>query len=276
MSSLCRWWRLRGGVFGVLFLVCGVAQGGPPTATAQAAGKPSGRGSSAADLKLTRPSNRQAATPADDGGELVDRVERRQQAVAGFLRAEVRNTLSRARARSATDPEQAENDLKLLRDQVERSGELQPAMRAQLVEQVDAELKSVRRQAQLQAERRLRRQQIVAEGEARERIYRELALQEQKVDQLMSRYNALLDEQRFRDAEATANIAEELQPERPGLRGAELTARMAGYTADVSAVRDLRHRGFVATTQQIELAYIPTPDEPPILYPDPETWQLLT
>jgi hypothetical protein len=63
---------------------------------------------------------------------------------------------------------------------------------------------------------------------------------------------------------------------RPGLRGAELTARMTGYTADMNAVRDLRHKGVVDAMYQIELSHIPTPDEPPILYPDPEVWQLLT
>jgi hypothetical protein len=41
-------------------------------------------------------------------------------------------------------------------------------------------------------------------------------------------------------------------------------------------VRDLRHKGVIDAMYQIELSHIPTPDEPPILYPDPEVWQLLT
>ncbi|HEV7221327.1 MAG TPA: hypothetical protein VGN42_01405, partial [Pirellulales bacterium] len=61
-----------------------------------------------------------------------------------------------------------------------------------------------------------------------------------------------------------------------GLRDAELTARMTGYTADMNAVRDARHKGVIDATYQIELALVPQPDEPPILYPDPEVWQLLT
>lgn len=41
-------------------------------------------------------------------------------------------------------------------------------------------------------------------------------------------------------------------------------------------VRFLRHKGIVDQLYQIELSRIPTPDEPPILYPDRETWRLLT
>lgn len=281
MSSFCRTWRLRGGTFGILLLAGGVAQGGAPSGPAQNAGPHQNAGQAngrqaANDLKLTRPANSPIAAPTFGAGELVDQVESQQRAVAGFLQAEVRNALRNARGQAATDPEQAENHLKLLRDKLARSVELEPATRARLVEQIDGELKAVRRQAKVQAERRLQTQQIAAEREARERLNRQLGLQEQKVDQLMSRYNALVAERRFREAEAVAGIAEEMQPNRAGLRGAELTARMAGDTLGILAVRDLRHRGFVDATQQVELANIPTPDEPPILYPDPETWQLLS
>jgi hypothetical protein len=67
-----------------------------------------------------------------------------------------------------------------------------------------------------------------------------------------------------------------MSPKTPGLRTAELTARMVGYTADIMAVVDARHKGVIDSMFQTELSHIPTPDEPPILYPDPEVWQLLT
>src|SRR6185437_14350630 len=73
-----------------------------------------------------------------------------------------------------------------------------------------------------------------------------------------------------------ANIAEEMKPGQAGLRGAELTARMTGYSADMNAVRDMRQKGFVDAAFQVELSHVPSPGEPPIVYADPETWQLLT
>lgn len=288
MKTSCRSWRLAGGACGIILSLLGVVQGGPPT-RGEAAEKAAARESSAAiprrskdaaapnDLKLMRSHGRQAdASDEAADGDLLDQVDRQNGLQKGFLRREVRSAVRQARALAGTDPGQAENDLKLLADKVGRASELSAEVRSELVEQLQAELRLIRRQAQVQSERRLRAQQVAAEGEARERIVHQLASQEQKTDQLMSRYNALLDAQRFRDAEAVAGIAAELQPGRPGLRGAELTARMTGYTADATAVRDMRHKGVVDVGQQIELSNVPTPDEPPILYPDPESWQLLT
>ncbi|HVA48300.1 MAG TPA: VWA domain-containing protein [Pirellulales bacterium] len=220
------------------------------------------------------PAGRAAAEAAD--GELLNELERQNRVVEGFLRAEVNNALSKANAGMALDPEATRNDLKLLMDKVQQASELSTEVRAQLVSKIVATLRAANRMAILKEEQTLQRQQIVAEGEARERIVRELFLQEEKVDQIMSRFGALMDEERYRDAEALADIAEEMLPGRAGLRGAELTARMLGYQADTNAVLDMRRKGFVDALFQIELSHVPTADEPPIIYPDPEVWQLLT
>jgi hypothetical protein len=293
MRTSSQAWRISGGAFGIVCLLFGAAQGGPPAPAARA--KPAdasakadrdvpkarrAAGGTSNDLRLRRPGRAQAAqtappTAANDG-ELIDKIERQNRLFEGFLRAEVRNTLDQARAVLSTHPEQAEAMLKTLLAKVRRAGELSSEARTQLINQIDATLRSANRQAQAQTERQLRAQQVAAEGEARERIQRELSLQEEKVDQLMSRFNALMDEERYRDAEVLADIAEELNPGRPGLRGAELTARMTGYTADITAVRDMRQKGFVDAAFQIELSHVPSADEPPIRYPAPEVWQLLT
>ncbi|HEV3340101.1 MAG TPA: hypothetical protein VG125_07080 [Pirellulales bacterium] len=246
-----------------------------------------GRQPAAGDLRLVRAQSRQpsreeasagsqpdAAEAAD--GELLDQVERQQRVVEGFLRVEVNNALNQANAAMGVDPEGTRDWLKLLLDKVQHAAELAPEVRAQLVDKIEAALRAASRKLVVKTELDLTRQQIAAESEARERINRELFLQEQKVEQLMARFGALMDEERYRDAEAIADIAEEIEPGRPGLRGAELTARMVGYTADTLAVLDMRRKGFVDAAFQIELSHVPTADEPPILYPDPEVWQLLT
>ncbi|HVX12135.1 MAG TPA: VWA domain-containing protein [Pirellulales bacterium] len=239
------------------------------------------RQSNAKNMRLVRAQPAEAVPPAvaeneAADGELLDEIEHQTRVVQGFLQAEVNHELNVANASMGSDPEATRDRLKLLLDKVQRTAELNPEVRAQLVDKIEASLRSANRMATLKAEQDLQRQQILAEGEARERINRALFLQEQKVDQLMSRFNALMDEERYRDAETLADIAEEIEPGRPGLRGAELTARMVGFTADMNAVRDMRYRGFVDACYQIELSHVPTSDEPPILYPDPEVWQLLT
>ncbi|MGH7138425.1 MAG: STN domain-containing protein, partial [Pirellulales bacterium] len=235
------------------------------------------------DLRLARAQAEESPPAAQDGdageaadGELLDEVERQNRVWQGFLQSEVNNELNHANAAMSTDPEGALGRLKLMMDKVQHTAELNPEVRAQLVGKIEAALRSANRMATLKTQKDLERQQILAEGDARERINRELFLQQQKVDQLMARFNALMDEERFRDAEALADIAEEMQPGTPGLRGAELTARMVGWTADMTQIRDMRHKGFVDATMQIELSHVPTSDEPPILYPDPEVWQMLT
>ncbi|HEX7376762.1 MAG TPA: vWA domain-containing protein, partial [Pirellulales bacterium] len=236
------------------------------------------------DLRLARRAPPEKLAPGPDAdrpaeagdGDLLDDVERQNHMLQEFLQKAVATELTQANVKVANDPEGTLDELKLLMDKVQKSAELDPQVRAQLVAKIEAALRSAHRLASVQAEKTLERQQIIAEGEARERINRELFLQEQKVDQLMSRFNALMDEERFRDAEVLADISEELMPNQPGLRGAELTARMVGWTTDMAQIRDMRHRGFVDATMQIELSHIPTADEPPVLYPDPEVWQLLT
>ncbi|HVA48612.1 MAG TPA: hypothetical protein VNH11_19760 [Pirellulales bacterium] len=283
MRSLFQSWQLAGGALGIVLLLLGAAQGGAPASVngagkaAAAAQKPrrTDGGATSNDLKLIKPRGRnQAADTAD--GELLDQTDRQNRTVEGFLRAEVRNGLNRARQTMGSNPEQAQETLQLLIDKVRRAGELRAKVRTQLVESLEAALRAARREVQAQAERRLEAQQAAAEREALERINRALFLQEQKTDQLMLRFNALMGEERYRDAEALAAIAEEMNPGQAGLRGAELTARMVGYAADMNAVRDMRHRGFVDAAYQVELSHVSSPDEPPIIYPDVETWQLLT
>ena len=175
-----------------------------------------------------------------------------------------------------SDPENAVGLLKLTLENVMSAPELAPEVRSQLRDLVEAALHTASQQAMVKAERDLRQAEIDAESKARERISRELFVQEEKVNQLMARFNSLMDEERYRDAEAIANIAEEMSPGTSGLRTAELTARMVGYTSDIMAVVDARHRGVVDSMFQVERSHIPQSDEPPILYPDPEVWQLLT
>ncbi len=217
----------------------------------------------------------QAAEEGADG-ELLDELERQQHVYVQFLRSEVQNAVRDAARLTGVDPENALNLLKLTLEKVNQAPELDPEVRSQLRDKLEGAMQIASRQALVKAERDLQRQQIDAEVKAREQINRELFLTEEKVDQLIARFNALMDEERYRDAEAVANIAEEMSPNTPGLRSAELTARMIGYTADMQAVVDARNKGVIDSMYQIELSHVPTPDEPPILYPDPEVWQLLT
>ena len=97
-----------------------------------------------------------------------------------------------------------------------------------------------------------------------------------KVKQLMERFNSLMSEGRYRDAEAVAADAEKKLPNNPVPVLATLEARMVGYYANFMQLREDRQKGVVDTLYQVERSHIPFPDEPPIVYPDAEWWQQMT
>ena len=209
-------------------------------------------------------------------GELLDQVERRGRVFEGFLRTEVQGAIKQARGMMTTDAENAGSKLKVVLEKVQQSSDLNSDVRSQLGDQVRAALQAAGRQGLVQAERDLRRQQIAAEVEARERIHREMFVRELKVEQLMARFSSLMDEERYRDAEAVADIAKQMEAGRAGLLTAELDARMVGYASDMAHLRDTRYKGFVDACYATETSSVPASDEPPILYPVPEVWQTLT
>jgi len=231
--------------------------------------------------RLSKPTRLGRSETADEPGNaadgaLLDQVERRGRVFEGYLRTEVQGAIKQARGMMATDAENAGSKLKVVLEKVQQSSELNSDVRSQLSEQVRAALQAAGRQELVQADRALRRQQVAAEVEARERINRDMFVREQKVEQLMARFSTLMEEERYRDAEVVADIAEQLEPGHAGLRTAELDARMVGYASDMAHLRDTRYKGFVDACYATETSAIPNSDEPPILYPNPEVWQTLT
>jgi outer membrane lipopolysaccharide assembly protein LptE/RlpB len=241
---------------------------------AQHPAEPAAEGSEAAggDLRLAGPRDGHPdVVPLE--ADLLNGVERQQRVVEGFLWSEVSDSLTRANSSMTSDPSAAGYQLKVLLDKVQHAADVRPELRAQMIDKIEAGLRLASRASTAKVERDLRQQQAGAAAEARERMTRALAMEEQKVDQLMSRFDSLMAEERYRDAEEVADMAEEFAP---ALRGAELTARMTGYSAGNNAVRDMTYKGVVDALFQVELSNVPTPDDPPIIYPDPGVWQLLS
>ncbi|HET6880262.1 MAG TPA: vWA domain-containing protein [Pirellulales bacterium] len=233
----------------------------------------------AEDLRMT-PAKASFTTAADtDGpadGQLLDDIERQKRVVQGFLWAEVTDSLNHANSVMSVDPEGTRDQLKLLLEKVQRTAEVSPEARTQMVDRIESGLRAASRIASVKTELDLRHQEATAAAEARDRINRDLLIDQQKVDQLMSRFDALMAEERYRDAEVVAGLAEEMQPNQPGLRTAELTARTTAHTAGILGAREMRHKGGFDMLYGVELSNIPTADDPPIIYPDPGVWQLLS
>ncbi len=177
----------------------------------------------------------------------------------------------------STEPDAATQELKLTLEKVRQTAELNPDVRDQLVDVLQSALRqAAKRKIEVDA---AHQQQLENAAAAQERLVvtENLLRNQQKVQQLMQRFNSLMNEGRYVLAEEAAAVeAKKLVPDSPVPRLAELEARQVGYYVDFMKLRDQRWKGVVDVLYQVERAHIPFSDNPPIVYPDAETWQALT
>jgi hypothetical protein len=214
--------------------------------------------------------------PLSDAGALVDEVNQRNDVIRGYMQTEVRNAIADARAMMRTEPQTAIDRLKLVQESVANVPELSPEVRAQLRDSLDAALREASRQAYLKTERDLQNQELAAAVEDRRQVLESLLLKEQKIDQLMKRFESLVAQEQFLDAEILARNARELDPHRLATGLGETKSHMQQSLREQQDLRYRRQVGLIDTLASVERSHIPTPDEPPILYPDPEVWRRLT
>ena len=227
----------------------------------------------------------QGKAPKDDNsllaevardGVFLDQVEQERRVFEEMLMKEVQNTVLDARERMTSDPQQVIQDLKLSLEGVSRASDLSAARRAQLLDKLQNTLKEARHRAVLKDELDRQREEEMASSQARKLLNERLHRSIERKKQLMARFNALIDEKRYLDAEEVAQITEEVDSQGVTPRVATIWSRhkRAHYLQQVA--RTARHAAFFDTMYQVELAHIPFPDVPPIIYPDADEWEDLT
>ena len=99
----------------------------------------------------------------------------------------------------------------------------------------------------------------------------------------MERFDSLMAEGRYRLAEESAALrgparSSSAPCRRRNRRWSQprTTLAFAGAYDDIMAVRVAAQKGFVDSMYQTEKSHVPVPDDPPIVYPDAETWKELT
>ena len=221
----------------------------------------------------------------DGDGALLAEAENQRRVMQESVKTEVRTAINDARTRMVSDPDVVSEDLKLELEQVRKAPELEPGLRAQLAGQLETALQDAARRASEKVEREIHEQEFQSELDARQQLNRELVVNQQKADSLMIRFNALLDERRYRDAEDAATLARDILPvlrdtPEPGntiaTTAGPLEARTSGYIYDMIVLKERRQKGMIETLYSVEVAQIPQSDEPPIVYPSAEEWMLKT
>ena len=84
-----------------------------------------------------------------------------------------------------------------------------------------------------------------------------------------------MDEGRYKIAEEVSIEAKVVPDSLTPLSGL-MNSRQIGSLVEGLALRTERQRKMVDTLFQVEKAFVPFPDEPPIVYPDAEVWRQLT
>jgi tetratricopeptide (TPR) repeat protein len=250
----------------------GQPAGGNPAPAAAGAAKPA-TGEPALDLQGPG-----AAPPAvvPGAGALVEQYQQRQNLLAQMVSSDVTQTINRARSIMAETPDAAINELKLQMENVRRVPELDEAVRTRLLGQLEAAIREAQRRQQIKEERDRERDINLAKARERTLLQESLLRREEKIRQIMDRFSALMDERKYAQAEEGAMT---LRQEAPGIAigtQALTHVQMSSALVQMWQLRAERERQFYATLAQVEHSHIPFPDEPPIAYPDADTWQQLT
>ncbi|NQU20353.1 MAG: VWA domain-containing protein, partial [Candidatus Nealsonbacteria bacterium] len=214
---------------------------------------------------------------APNDGAFVQAFSREKSLIDQIIKTEVLNAVNQARGMMGTDPERAMQDLKITLEGVKRATDLNPDIRDQLSGVIQAAIQeSGRRKIELDHRQQKEHEDLAA---ARERrlLVENLMHKEMKIDQLMERFNSLMDEGRYELAEEA--VAKEVTAEDPDNSVGILATHQARFTEAIAhnmVLRVMRQKGVVDTLMQVEMSSIPTPDEPPIVYPSAEVWQELS
>ena len=214
--------------------------------------------------------------PEREDGALLDQVEARRQAAQDGLKVEVRNALSDARGSMSTNPDDAVSDLKLLMQDIRQVTGVDGEVRDQLMAQIESAIREGER-------RRVEKDRLdalsaenLANARERQRLVESLERSEARQKQILDRFNALMDEGNYSDAQEAAIEARNLDKDSVHAELAVRTARQRGNVERILDIRDRRHRMYVESLSQVEESLIPFPDEPPLVYPDAEVWEELT
>lgn len=217
-----------------------------------------------------------AADRFAEDGSFADQVLTDRKVMEQYMRNMVRNSIDQARRLMAQDPEASISALKLLMEDVTRALDLESDVRGQLQDQIEAALRTAESRLQEKVVRDISRQAFEAGQRDRQLALQQIQLREDKLDQLISRFDALMDERRFGDATQVGIQARDQFPRVPTANAAAATGQFARYYHEAIQLRRLHDEMTLAALESVNVSAVPFDDQEPIIYPDREVWLRLT
>ncbi|MGE5192841.1 MAG: hypothetical protein ACM3U2_10085 [Deltaproteobacteria bacterium] len=216
------------------------------------------------------------------GTDLLDEERALRTIRAERLNREVLRTIEAARKEGRSDPGSALATLKRTLTAVISSSDIDPDARERLRAKVQANIDQLLAARGKIEQDRLRTIERSAAEEAQRLAVDQLVQRDDQIEQLIDKVRSLMTEgylgnaDAFEQAEEVSRAAFELAPYSGVTSAAVFDSEAAGQLDKAQRLRYLRYDKFLAQLHQCELAHVPFPDEPPLLYPAPEVWKALT
>ncbi|MDO4574902.1 MAG: hypothetical protein Q4D98_06770 [Planctomycetia bacterium] len=213
--------------------------------------------------------------PLDSGVNLSSSVQSREADIQS-ANVRVQNAVNSARQLMVAQPQEANTVLQQELGFVEEA-DLPPEVKDALGKQIRATMRQARSREEELAIRE--QEDLVRLNEMRERqiVLDNARTDRQRVQQLMRRFDSLMEEGKYRQAEE--NVAQEVlrrDPDNLAAVTGTITARNTGYVEQAMQNNIRRIKGYVDALHQVEVSHVPFPEEPPVVYPDSEEWKRLT
>jgi hypothetical protein len=199
-------------------------------------------------------------------GDLLSREEGSRRLAAERFETEVRAMLRDSQSAILRDPVGVEMGLKATLADIRNAPELEPGARARLAALVSAQIQSASRSAAEYREQASRTDAVRSAASATERLLAERERAGASIQQLVERFNALLSQQLYEEANTEiAPAIKALDPRSTIERLIEVESSISSNWRLAQDVLYEKRRGFIDVMYQNERASIPVSDEPPIV-----------
>jgi hypothetical protein len=227
------------------------------------------------DSERDEPATAKSTNLLDDERELM-------QLRAEKLAKEVARTIDLVNRVGSSDPEASLGTLKRTLTSVVSSTDIDADVREKLRAKVQASIDRLAVALDKLEMDRINIQERASAVKAKELATEALVQRDEQLEQLIAKVSSLMYEgyignaDAFERAEEVARASFELAPYQGVTVAAIYDSEAAGQLDKSQRLRYRRYDQFLATLYQLELAHIPFPDEPPIVYPAPEVWKSLS
>jgi general secretion pathway protein D len=205
----------------------------------------------------------------------LEQVDSQQEILRQKLQREIFNEQTAAQELAQRDPRGALANVQKLRDRV-NSADVAPAAKKQLLTQVDRMVNSL---ATYIEQNKATIENEEQNNKVRADVVRsqELTIETQnKLAEMVEKFNQLMDEQRFPEAEVIARQARDLDPQNPIVVTLFEKSRLAMSIAEQNSIKERKERAFYSTMTDVEEAGIGNVgDENPLVF-NPKIWRDLT